>query len=748
MKLLQEDPTETARDILYTISQQLANNSIPPFPQTKYETPQYAITVNGLLFTSLSCSLIAALLAVLALQWVANYDMGLSTSSARKRALQRHTRWKGIEKWKMGEIIASLPLLIFVSLFLFFIGIADWLWHLNQAIASIVIAGIGIGCLVYSVTNIISIVKLEAPFRTPVSKGLAPLFRRALALMRFLVLAFPSEAFTRNEVSPKVLWSRVREIWNGAYNCTTVPPQNFAKCEELSVEGKEETALESLIWLANSIEISTTSRDLFLALTKEIIRLPAELLLREEKMDQAPWESIFIELCNPYFGKRSIQEYSEEDAKTVRHICKAFSMIPSKIVSPALSTFFYSLEGTDVSTDLAIDLSQYRHLNGGPRSLRSALDRIHTSISPVENNTLHFLFLTIQKAWPSIGKNYIQVLGGLTGVCNARCSKTGDPYPIPIKSLLVILDLIACRDESRFNSINASQQHTIIDRYICAVQRMKEGEEKTDNCLAMLIHISIKRQILAHMSTIDFSLPSAINDLAGSMEMVSKLTSSNFLALANEQRHQFIHILTKIYAENSDKTIKNMVEESLLNGLQYNYGRNHQPISRWTSLILAVDEYLKSGGVQSQEDHPEIIHIICRNPPAPSHYNPESFLQKTLINIKDPSIALWLMEYCPRDWRFEALLRPNFRKWSDSTTDAVASMLKARLHLIHSNLGITFLRAMIIDGPPCSRGVAIDFLQSNHAIKSEKVIDFICISPNHLNNLFTRIGRKYLQRQF
>ncbi|PVF97750.1 hypothetical protein CPB86DRAFT_815322 [Serendipita vermifera] len=98
MKLLEEDPAETTRDILLIVSRQLANSSSPAFEPTPYETPPFAIVVNGLFFTSLSCALIAALLAVLALQWVANYDMGLSTSSPEKRALQRHMRLMGIRK--------------------------------------------------------------------------------------------------------------------------------------------------------------------------------------------------------------------------------------------------------------------------------------------------------------------------------------------------------------------------------------------------------------------------------------------------------------------------------------------------------------------------------------------------------------------------------------------------------------------------------------------------------------------------
>ncbi|PVG04036.1 hypothetical protein CPB86DRAFT_842303, partial [Serendipita vermifera] len=236
MKLLQEDPAETTRDILFSISHQLANNSIPAFQRVEYETPEYAVVVNGLLFTSLSCSLIAALLAVLALQWVANYDMGLNTSSAKKRALQRHARWMGIERWKMGEIIASLPLLIFVSLFLFFIGVANWLWHVNRAISGIVITAIGIGCLLYTITSAISIIKLDAPFRTPVARGLIPLIRRAVVWTRFLVVSFPKEMMKSWPTWRTFRWFQVREIWNNVYPNTTMLPQTFAKCEELQVE--------------------------------------------------------------------------------------------------------------------------------------------------------------------------------------------------------------------------------------------------------------------------------------------------------------------------------------------------------------------------------------------------------------------------------------------------------------------------------------------------------------------------------
>jgi hypothetical protein len=746
MKLLEEDPAETTRDILYTISQQLANNSIPPFPQITYETPQYAVVLNGLFFTSLSCSLIAALLAVLALQWVANYDMGLNTSSARKRALQRHTRWTGIEKWKMGEIIASLPLLIFVSLFLFFTGIADWLWHLNRAISAIVMGGIGLGSFVYSITTIISIAKLEAPFRTPVSKGFAPLIRHTLVWMKLLFFTFPSEAVKQVEEWPRIRWSRIKEIWNGIYSRTTVPPPNFAKCEESSIEGKDEKDMESLVWLANSIEITPTSRAILLALIKEVVELPGELLLRKGEIDRAPWEPIFTELCTPYFGKRSIDEYTGEDAKNVRDICKAFSMISSGIISPTLSAFFGSLEARDPSTNLAIQLSRYRHLRKELSSLYSALFVACASISSMEDKFFHFLLLSTQQAWPDLRGNQGFILKLLNNACTTPSGDTGDPYPIPIKSLRVILDLVGRQSDDQSDSIDTAEESTLISRYLSAVKRMNEGQSSG---FGNPVHRGIQKQLLVHISVIDFSFPSAIKDLAAPLELLLQLISSRPTALIDGERDKFVHLLIKIHAESLDEEIKEMVEKSLLSGLEYSYGTDDQPLAPQTSLILAINEYLEGATMQSQEDYPYIINAILRSPPLHGLYSPENFLRDTLIRIKDPSIALWLMGYCPSDWHFEALLNPDVSQWTYHVINAVFRVLMTPEDLASSDLCISLLRAMIMDGTDVSLETTLVWLKSYYGFNTpEQVIGLMTSTSRSFINLFISSGNRWSLHQF
>jgi hypothetical protein len=513
MKLLQEDTAETARHILYTISQQLANNSVPAFSQIEYETPQYAVVVNGILFTSLSCSLVAALLAVLALQWVANYDMGLNTSSARKRALQRHTRWTGIEKWKMGEVIASLPLLIFVSLFLFFVGIADWLWHLNRAISAIVIGGLGIGCLVYMITNLISIIELEAPFRTPVSKGLAPLIRRVIIWMKLLFLNFPSEILRSDRMWRDIQWNQIHEIWNTVYGRVSVPPRIFAGCEELVVQGKDEVAMESLIWLANSIEITSTSRDLLLALIREVMELPPELLMQEEKINRAPWKPIFISLCGPYFGKKSIGEYTEEEARTVRDVCKAFSMVSREINDPQFLALLQSLVTDDPSTEIPVYLSRYRHFGGSPYYIQYAMNYACCLIPTIGASYLHFILLHMRQIWSIWSSEHRSILltlaEGFLAASEHAYDLSNNPV-IHLKSFYILFDLVSRQNEKENGGADRSTPDTLVDGYIKAVSQIKEEDKE----LGDKVHLSIQQQLLSHMAKLNPSMPSSSEEMS------------------------------------------------------------------------------------------------------------------------------------------------------------------------------------------------------------------------------------------
>ncbi|CCA71756.1 hypothetical protein PIIN_05691 [Serendipita indica DSM 11827] len=339
MKLLEEDMQESTRDILLTISQQLANSTTGPFGRSKFEPEAWAIRVNYYFFTSISCSLIAALGAVLALQWVGSYDIGLTRPSPKLRAIQRQLRFNGAEKWKLGQIISILPLLIFASLFLLFIGLVEWLWHIHRKIAWVVIAGIVVAGLFYIVSHIISMLDVSAPFRTPISRSLPFAILRGYSWIslgvrrlfhwvqeknrppnRRVGSSIPQFRRTMMQAKAKLQkWpaklSRIpAKLWKAISNPPTAYP--FEQQERQILESHTYIQRDSILWLARNIDDVPVSRPHFLALLKEAITLPVEQLMAPE-MDAAPWTAIFRNVFNDYDPEVLRSETPPEELKSL-----------------------------------------------------------------------------------------------------------------------------------------------------------------------------------------------------------------------------------------------------------------------------------------------------------------------------------------------------------------------------------------------------------------------------------------------
>jgi hypothetical protein len=184
MKLLVSDSEDTMKDILLMMSRQLNNASLPAYEESEYEAPIWTIRLNCLLFGSLGCNLFAALAAVLALQWIRDYDIGLSgVAVARERALRRHFRFEGVNQWYMPEIISLLPTLLHIAMLLFVGGLVDWLVHMNLIVASMMIATLGSSAIFYFTTITCASISPSAPFRTPMSRLIEATAKRAKSVV-------------------------------------------------------------------------------------------------------------------------------------------------------------------------------------------------------------------------------------------------------------------------------------------------------------------------------------------------------------------------------------------------------------------------------------------------------------------------------------------------------------------------------------------------------------------------------------
>ncbi|KIM29839.1 hypothetical protein M408DRAFT_67347, partial [Serendipita vermifera MAFF 305830] len=132
-RMLEQDPTGVMVDVMIFYTNSVANGTHSPYSKPEYQVESSAITINCLFFASLSASLVAALASVVALQWVADYDAAITRggSSPEDRAKRRQFRYAGVVSWKMGEIIAAIPLLLYCSVVLFFGGLILWMWTVH-----------------------------------------------------------------------------------------------------------------------------------------------------------------------------------------------------------------------------------------------------------------------------------------------------------------------------------------------------------------------------------------------------------------------------------------------------------------------------------------------------------------------------------------------------------------------------------------------------------------------------------------
>ena len=130
---LEPDPMDVIQDVLIYQTQMMRNSSLEPYVLVDFSPPQHIVVVNALFYASLGVMLLAAFIAMLIKTWVREFDRGLQAMSLpEQRAKTREFRFLGMERWKLPEMVGMLPLLIQISLLLFFIGLIMFLFHISK----------------------------------------------------------------------------------------------------------------------------------------------------------------------------------------------------------------------------------------------------------------------------------------------------------------------------------------------------------------------------------------------------------------------------------------------------------------------------------------------------------------------------------------------------------------------------------------------------------------------------------------
>lgn len=189
-KLLQPDTSSaymsTALYLLVMHDNATSTISLPPPPPLVTTASTMSKAVNWLWFTSLLLSLSVALLGILIKQWIVEYNSRntASAESPDRWAARHHMFFHAMISWPVADLVSVLPVMLHASLFLFFGGVALFLWNLDLAIGlwvavlGFVLAGFYMAC---------SLLPLWIP-DCPTSTPLIHLVRRYFFALQIITL--------------------------------------------------------------------------------------------------------------------------------------------------------------------------------------------------------------------------------------------------------------------------------------------------------------------------------------------------------------------------------------------------------------------------------------------------------------------------------------------------------------------------------------------------------------------------------
>lgn len=163
----------------YTMNGPFLNSTVPFPPSATFEPPIWALRVNGLWFASLICSLATASIGMLVKQWPREY-LAMEWISPQERLRARQFRNPGMKEWKVFEIAAALPLLLHVSLGLFFLGLCFFTASVDKRIGQSTLPLILAWAFFVGTTVIAPLVSPRCPFKVTLLKDMMRSARQQL----------------------------------------------------------------------------------------------------------------------------------------------------------------------------------------------------------------------------------------------------------------------------------------------------------------------------------------------------------------------------------------------------------------------------------------------------------------------------------------------------------------------------------------------------------------------------------------
>ena len=210
---LSPNPSDTTNALLSQITQQLVNIStgspltiVVAQENQPFQPTASTVRVNVLWFFSLVLSLTCALSATMTRQWARRYQEFAQSGTPDSCGLIRAYLFEGIRKFGMARAIATMPLLLHISVFLFFMGLVEFLFPTDTSVSYSTLGLVMAFALAYAMITIAPNLYLHCPYATPLSGvtwGLSQVF-----VIVGLKAALAIEVSFHNPIHK--LWSRFK----------------------------------------------------------------------------------------------------------------------------------------------------------------------------------------------------------------------------------------------------------------------------------------------------------------------------------------------------------------------------------------------------------------------------------------------------------------------------------------------------------------------------------------------------------
>lgn len=216
----------------------VANSSLSDVASIFLGTPsptvlEYAVKLNTLWFSALILSLASTVIGILAKQWIGEYSNGL-TGTSFKAALRRQYRLNNLVKWRVGHIIALIPILLLISLSLFLAGILVLVWQLHPTVARVVSVLIAVVVGSTTAVTLLPLCMTDCAYISPQTRPLLFLWPYAINVLRVVLSPVTLPLWNLITILRRLIISgggqnetRVEKWLRGQFPSTSIDPSTW-----------------------------------------------------------------------------------------------------------------------------------------------------------------------------------------------------------------------------------------------------------------------------------------------------------------------------------------------------------------------------------------------------------------------------------------------------------------------------------------------------------------------------------------